>query len=74
MAGQKRQNFQVPTGKLRDPEGERRFTMLWRERESHQPCEILGRVAIGCFPNWAWGSRRKIRNATKLSTDLEVLS
>jgi hypothetical protein len=35
------------------------FTMLWRERESHQPCEISGGMAIGFF------SRREIRNSTK---------
>jgi hypothetical protein len=27
-------------------------------------------VVIGCFPNWAWGSRWEIRNTTKLRADL----
>ena len=47
-----------------------RNSPCFRGRESHQPCEISGGVAIGCFPNWAWGSRREIRNATKLREDL----
>ena len=42
----------------------------FKGRESHQPCEILGRVAIGLFPEWAWGSRQEIRKATKLRADL----
>ena len=27
----------------------------FRGRESHQTCEISGRVAIGHFSDWAWG-------------------
>jgi hypothetical protein len=45
-------------------------SLCFRGRESHQPCEISGGVVIGCFPNWAWGSRWEIRNTTKLRADL----
>jgi hypothetical protein len=41
-----------------------------RERERHQPREISGRVAFGCFPNWASGSRRDIRNIIRLRCSL----
>jgi hypothetical protein len=50
--------LQVPTGRLGDAGGEKRFALLWRE--NHQPCEILGGVAIGV----------EIRNATKLRADV----
>ena len=39
-------------------------------RESHQPCEISGGVAIGYFSDWAWGSRQEIRNRTELRANL----
>ena len=61
MVGQKRRNFQVPADRLAASGG---------GKESHQPCEILSGVAIGHFPDWAWGSRWEIRNATKLRADL----
>ena len=54
-------------------ERKRRSTVLGRGREP-PGCEILGGVAIGYFLSWAWGSRREIRNATKLRADLVVLS
>jgi hypothetical protein len=38
--------------------------MLWRENR-HQPCEICSGMAIGCFPDWACGSRKEFRKATK---------
>lgn len=68
MAEQKRQDFQIPTGRSVDAGEERGFTML--PRENHQPCENSGGVAIGCFPDWVLGSRQKIRKATKLRADL----
>lgn len=52
-AERKRRDFQNHTGRLRD-EGR-------RGRKGNQPCEILCRVAIGCFPWW------EIRNSTRLS-------
>lgn len=55
------------TGRLADP-GVGKGIHHALEGESHQPCEISGRVALGCFPRW------EIRNATKLRGDLEVLS
>lgn len=42
----------------------------FRGRESLQPSETSGGVAIGHFPDWAWGSRWTIRNTAKLSADL----
>ena len=76
MVGPKRWDFQYPAGRLADTGRGKRFAMLWREREreSHQPCEISGGVTIGCFLDWAWGSRWEIRNTTKVRADLEVLS
>ena len=71
MAGRKRQDFQVPSGKLGDTGGGKRIHHVL---EAERACEISGGVAIGRFPDWAWGSRRKIRNATKLRADLEVFS
>lgn len=58
MAEQKRQDFQIPTGRSVDAGEERRFTML--PRENHQPCENSGGVAIGCFPNWVWAAGRRL--------------
>jgi hypothetical protein len=60
-----------PAGRLTDAGEEKSLTMLGREKE-HQPSEISGGVAIGCFPSWAWGSRQDIRNITKLRADLGV--
>lgn len=74
MAEQKRQDFQIPTGRSVDAGGERGFTMLLGEREPPAMQENSGGVAIGCFPDWVLGSRQKIRKATKLRADLEVLS
>ena len=69
---------------------ERIHHALEGERESHQPYEIFGGVAIGNLPDSAWSTRWAIRNttklrdlgcwagvdngATKLKVDLEVLS
>ena len=53
----------LATGSLAEAGEKREFAMHWRE--SHQPCEISGRVAFGCFP------RHEIRNATKLRADVE---
>jgi hypothetical protein len=63
MAGRKSQDFQVSTGRLEDIGRRKEFTMP--QKESHQPCEISGGVAIGCFP------RQEIRNVIKLRADLE---
>jgi hypothetical protein len=43
-------------------------------RERHREREVWGGVVIDHFPEWAWGSRWEIRNATNLRTDLEVFS
>jgi hypothetical protein len=50
--------------------GRKKNFLCFEGRESHQSCEISGRVAIGCIPDWAWGSRQEVRNATKLRADL----
>lgn len=57
MVGQNREDFQVPTGRLADEVEGKGDSPCFGERESHQPREISGRVTIGLFPNWGWGSR-----------------
>ena len=47
-----------------------KISPCFRGRENYQPCEVSGGVDIGCFPHWACGSRREIRNTTKLRADL----
>ena len=69
MVGQKRWDFKVPAGRLRDAGGKREFAMLRKERESHQPPAISGGVTIGCFPDWALRSWQEIRNTAKLRAD-----
>jgi hypothetical protein len=51
MTGQKRLDFQVPTGRLGDAEGKRIPHASEGERVDYQPCEISGGVAIGSFPD-----------------------
>jgi hypothetical protein len=46
MAGRKRQDFQVPSGKLGDTGGGKRIHHVL---EAERACEISGGVAIGRF-------------------------
>ena len=59
MAGLKRRDSLVPTGRQRDVGGKK---LCFGGRERYQLCEISGGVAIGHFPDWAWGSRQEMGN------------
>jgi hypothetical protein len=60
----KRQDFQVPGGRLRKAGKEGRILPCAGGRKDDQPCEILGGANIGCFSKW------EVRNITKLRADL----
>ena len=61
MAEWERRDFQIPAGRLADTGGGKGDSPSLGGRESHQPCEILGGVAIGHFSDWAWGNRWEIK-------------
>lgn len=49
----------------RRPRGRKGYSPFFICRESHQTCEISGRMTNGHFSSW------EIRNATKLRVDIE---
>jgi hypothetical protein len=71
---QKKQDFLVPSGRLGDAErGKGIHHVSGGERAI---CHVRSGMEwpLATVPNWAWGSKQEIRNATKMRADLGGLA